>query len=98
MTKRISKKVKAIADAHLEAKLRGSFDDPRVASKEEVIASLSAGKTLSAVLEQIEIRFCSITSIILASNVLRLNGDVGHLSANYKRDVYRGFKALLPNL
>jgi hypothetical protein len=98
MTKRISPKVKAIADAHLEAKLRGYFDDPRVTTRDEVIDSLSAGKTFSEVLSQIEIRFCSITSMMLASNVLRLNGDVGYLSANYKRDVYRGFKALLPNL
>jgi len=98
MTKRISTKVKAIADAHLEAKLRGSFDDPRVTTRDEVIASLLAGKTFSEVLSQIEIRFCSITSIMLASNVLRLNGDIGYLSANYKKDVYRGFKALLPNL
>lgn len=90
--KRITPKIKAIADAHLEAKRSGIFDNPRVTTKEEVIEALLGGKTLLAVLEEIEIRFCSVGSLLMASHF-----SFGHHSNNYKANVYKGFKILLNN-
>jgi hypothetical protein len=86
--KRISKQAKAIADAHIEARKSGNFNDPVCTTKEEVIAALRDGKTIEAVLDQIEIKFTSIHAIIL-SRVLF------HQSKNYRAGVYKGFRLLL---
>ncbi len=91
MEKRISKQAKAIADKHIAAKLSGQFDNPQVSTKEDIISSLMAGKTFSAVLETIETRFCSIGTLLLASGIVL---DV-HLSDNYKANIYKGFKILI---
>ena len=88
MTKRISKQVKAIADAHIEAKANGTFDNPSVSTREEVIKALRDGKTFEQVLHQVEVRFCSVTSIILS-------GTFDYKSNGYRSGVYRGFKTLL---
>jgi len=88
MKKRISKQVKAIADAHIQAKSNGTFDNPSVSTRDEVINVLLEGKTIEQVLRQIEVRFCSITSIILS-------GTFDYKSNAYKSGVYKGFKTLL---
>ena len=85
---RITKQIKAIADAHIAAKASGKFDDIPVATKEEAIFLLLAGKTFSEVLRQVEVRYCSIGSI-LSSNLLENTSD------NYRKGVYNGFKTLL---
>jgi hypothetical protein len=86
--KRISPQTKAIADAHIKARLNSSFDDPQVTTKEEMIDALLQGKTFSALLDTIEMRFTSITSILLSRSLF-------HQSDNYKSGVYKGFKILL---
>jgi nitroimidazol reductase NimA-like FMN-containing flavoprotein (pyridoxamine 5'-phosphate oxidase superfamily) len=48
------------------------------------------GKTFSGLLDEIEVRFTSITSIILSRKLF-------HQSKNYKSGVYKGFKILLDN-
>jgi len=88
MTTRISKQVKAIADAHINAKANGTFDNPTVSTRDEVIKNLMDGKTFEEVLHQIEIRFCSITSILMSNKF-------DYQSQAYKRNVYNGFKTLL---
>lgn len=88
MKKRISKQVKAIADAHIQAKANGTFDNPSVSTRDEVINALLEGKTVEQVLRQIEVRFCSITSIILS-------GTFDYKSNAYRSGVYKGFKTLL---
>lgn len=85
---RITKETKAIADAHISARINGKFDDLPVTSREEAIAQLRAGKTFYEVLRQIEVRYCSTGSILTA----RL---IQHSSAAYKQGVYNGFKTLL---
>ncbi len=85
---RITKEIKAIADAHLQARLSGQWDNPVVKTKEEVLALLREGKTFEAVLEQIEIKFASVGSILL-------NRTFDHTSTNYKSAIYKGFKTLL---
>jgi hypothetical protein len=86
--KKISKLAKSIADAHIQARLNGTFDDPTVKNREELIQQLKEGKTFSQLLDQIEIKFTSITSILLSRKLF-------HQSQNYKKGVYKGFKTLI---
>ena len=86
--KRITKQTKAIADAHLAAKVAGKFDDPKVTTRNEVIAALRDGKTFSDVLHQIELWFMPVDTIVLSELF-------GSQSSTYKAAVYKGFKALL---
>jgi hypothetical protein len=85
---RISKQTKAIADAHIQARISGTFDNPEVTTREDVIEALRDGKTIEGVLDQIEIKFTSITAILLSRKLF-------HQSKNYKAGVYKGFKILL---
>jgi hypothetical protein len=88
--KRISPKTKAIADAHIKARLEGNFDDPKVTTKQEMFDAILEGKTFSGLLDEIEVRFTSITAIILSRKLF-------HQSKSYKSGVYKGFKILLDN-
>jgi len=88
--KRISPKAKAIADAHIKARLEGNFDDPKVTTKQELMDAILEGKTFSGLLDEIEVRFTSITSILLSRKLF-------HQSNNYKAGVYKGFKILIDN-
>ena len=83
--KRITKKVKVIADAHIEAKLKGEFDNPYVATKQDLIKELEDGKTFRSLLDNIEARYCTITSMLLSSTALGV-------SKSYTKGVYDGFK------
>lgn len=85
---RITKQTKAIADAHIQARLNGAFDDPHVTTKEQLIEQLLAGKTFSELMDRIEIKYTSITSIILSRQLF-------HQSQNYKKGIYKGFKTIL---
>lgn len=85
---RITKQVKAIADAHIEAKKNGKFDDIHVKTKSELVEALWNGRTFSDVLKQIEFRYCSVTSLILS-------GTLDYTSKSYVSNVYKGFKNLL---
>ena len=85
---RITKEIKTIANNHLQAKLEGKFDNPMVSTKQEVIEAIRSGKTFSALLDEIEIRFVSITSIMMQRHL-------DHVSESYKRGIYKGFNILL---
>lgn len=87
--KRITPQAKAIADAHIRAKQTGQFDNLPVTTKEEVMQALRDGKTFSEVLNQIEMRYCSITSLLMSSHF-------DYTSQSYKASIYKGFKSLLP--
>jgi hypothetical protein len=89
MKTRISKQAKAIADAHIQARINNIFDNPSVITRQDVINSLIEGKTFESVLHQIELRFCSITSIVLSRTF-------SYKSNAYKSGVYKGFKILIP--
>jgi hypothetical protein len=86
--KRISKETKAIADAHIRARSTGTFDNPRVNSKDELLAALKDGKTFEQVLEEIEYRFCGVGQILISRHFTP--------SQNYKAGIYKGFKTILP--
>jgi hypothetical protein len=81
-------KFNEIVSAHIEARVNNKFDDPAVNCKDDVISCLMDGKTFSAVMDQIEIRFCSVTSLIIAR-------AVDHRTDAYRRQVRKGFKVLL---
>jgi len=86
--KRISKKVKAIADAHIEAKITGNFSEQRVTNKAELLQSIVDGYTYKQLLDLVEINYVSITSQMMSS-------VVGHITDAYKKQVYKGFKEIL---
>lgn len=91
MTKRITPRIKAIADAHIQAKLNKTFDVLDVKTVDQLKAELFYfGKTSEGVLKEIEIRFISITSLLISS-------QFGHVSKAYKEGVYKGFKTLFAN-
>lgn len=87
---RITKEVKAIAYAHLKARSEGKFDDIVVRSKAELFEALRAGKTFSALMDEIEWRYCNITSLVLNEM-----SKGTYQSNSYKSNVYKGFKNLL---
>jgi len=86
--KRISKKVKAIADAHIEAKITGKFLEQRVTNKDELLQSIVDGYTYKQLLDLVEVNYVSITSQMMSS-------VVGHVTDAYKKQVYKGFKEIL---
>jgi len=86
--KRISKKVKAIADAHIEAKITGKFLEQHVTNKDELLHSIVDGYTYKQLLDLVEVNYVTITSQ-LTSTLL------GHVSDSYKKQVYKGFKEIL---
>ena len=87
---KITKETKIIADNHLLAKKTGLFNDPVISSKDELIQALKQGQTFSKLMDEIEIRFVSVTSLIMAHGM-------NHESEAYKKGIYKGFKTLLQN-
>jgi hypothetical protein len=87
---KITKETKAIADAHLLAKQTGLFNDPVISNKDELIQALKQGQTFSKLMDEIEIRFVSVTSLIMSR-------AMDHNSEAYKKSIYKGFKTLLQN-
>lgn len=85
---RIKAHVKCIADAHIQAKKDGKFDDPKVKTREELTQALKDGKTFSKLLTEIEMRYCNITSIIMSNHM-------DATTQSYRTGVYKGFKILL---
>lgn len=88
MAKRITKETKAIADAHILARLNKSFNPIPCKTADDVKKALRQGYTFEEVMDEIEIRYCSVTSSILARMLQ-------HDSGNYKAAVYKAFKQLL---
>ncbi len=86
--KRISKELKAIADAHMEAKMSGNWNPAQVETMQELADAMKKGHTFETVFDNIEISYCSITSLIAA-------GVIGHNSKAYRDGVYKGFRVIM---
>ena len=84
---RISKQVKAIADAHIEAKITGKFLEQHVTNKDELLKSIVEGCTYKQLLDLVEVNYVTITSQMLV--------HVGYVPDSYKKQVYKGFKEIL---
>lgn len=85
---RITPQIKKIADLHIKAMQEKKFDNSKVSTTDEIFQKLRDGQTFEQVLKQIEIRYCSITSILMST-------QIGYVSQSYKNGVYKGFKILL---
>lgn len=87
-----------IVKRHINAKLSGNWDpEPTGESQEEIRANIKRallnGKTCRGLYLYIEDRYCSVTSMILAS------ADIfGHLSQGYKKSITEGFKVVFKQL
>jgi hypothetical protein len=86
--KRISKQVKAIADAHIEAKITGNFLGQPVTNKDELLQSIVYGYTYKQLLNLVEINYVTTTSLMMSS-------VIGHITDAYRKQVYYGFKEIL---
>lgn len=86
--KRISNYAKGIADAHILARINDSFTNPIVKDESELRLALDNGETFKELMNQIEARYCSVGSSLLA-------GVFDYVSQSYKANVYKGFKILL---
>ena len=89
--KRVTKRQAEIIKAHLDAKVSGKWNSREIKTAEDFKAAMEAGETNQAIFEELEIRCCSITSIILASSKLNMR----YLSNAYKAEITKGFKKLL---
>jgi hypothetical protein len=92
--KRFTKTQKAIVDAYLAARASNKWDDgcPVNGTPQSLREALVSGKVYKEIMDEIEIRYTSITSIILASTTF------SHLSNSYKAGIRTGFRRLFNNL
>ena len=95
--KRITPEIKALADAHIEARVNNQFteisdrrmrmivqaENPRA----EILSQMKDGILFEEVMKQIEAKYIPVTSSVMA-------GFLGHVSQTYRQQVYRGFKEL----
>ena len=86
--KRITKQTKAIADAHINARISNSFNPIEWNNIEELKEAMRNGHTFPSLMDKIESAKCTITSTLLARRF-------GHVSVAYKNDIYGIFKAFL---
>ena len=89
--KRISKELKAIADAHIEAKKTGNFNPKAIdGTVAHLVKNMADGHTYDWVMDRVEINFCSVTTLIIGA-------VLGAESKSYKAGVYKGFKRYFGN-
>ena len=89
--KRLNKLQRSIINRHIEAKLADNFDistGPK--SVDEIREALISGKTIKGLFDEIQFRFCSVTSIML--------GSMNHVSQNYRKDIAKGFRRVFETL
>lgn len=89
--KRITQEARAIADAHIRARMDDKFDDLPVSDNDEFKYNIFRGKTYSKVLEEIELKYSTNTSVLTARMFK-------HCTDSYKRAVYKGFSELIEKL
>jgi len=91
---KLSKLQKSIVNNHLQSKETGIWtSQPLDGTLECIKTELLAGRTIRALYETIETRFCSVGSQIMAAPEL-----LGHLSNDYKRNIRRGFAQVFTKL
>ena len=81
--KRISKQVKAIADAHIEAKMTGKFLEQHVTNKDELLQSIVEGYTYKQLLDLVEVNYVTITSQLTSTF---LGMYLMHIRNKYTKD------------
>lgn len=96
-TQRITPLQKQIMAAHMEADKNGAWDFPEkypFKTVDEIVEALKNGKTVWYVHNEIKYRFCSITSLLMASP------DVFGLAENssYVKGLRKGYREILTKL
>ena len=87
MTTKITKKQKAIADAHIKAWVSKEFN-PIPSTLEEAVEGLKRGEVYEELMRKIEARYISMTSTLIMA--------VWSEPTNaYKQGIYKGFKTVL---
>lgn len=84
---RITKQIKTIADAHIMARIKDDFDDIPIADPDDLKRNVLDGKTYSALMDAIEIKYSTISSTLMCR-------QFGHVSESHRKAVYDGFKEL----
>lgn len=87
--KRITPEVKAIADAHIKSRLSRQFSEPvpQVKDRAELLQLMRDGYTFEPVVDEIERRFVSVTSLIYQR-------AFEHTTDAYKKAMYKAFRIL----
>ena len=85
---RIKPKIREIANAHIDARQNGYFDNTDIRTHAEMIKLMVQGKTFEAPLRMIEKRYCSTQ----AMNKLHEENVV---TDAYRRNVHKGFRNIL---
>lgn len=90
---KITKLQKQIADAHIDAKINGTFQCPpyQIKSKEDVIQALREGYTIEGLYNEIQFRNVSLTSLLYQA----VNS---YTTKAYKQAIRTGFKEVLNTL
>lgn len=87
---RATKLQKHIIEAHFEAKRTGQWNCRPIKSVTDLVEALKAGETCKELFEEMEVRYASVTSILLANTAL-----FGHFSQSYVRDIRKAFTSFL---
>jgi hypothetical protein len=89
--KKFSTIQKSIIQSHIDARQNNKFDEIEVSSVSEMRQALIDGYTFEQLLSEIEMRYTSITAILL-------NHQFRHLSASYKTGLNKGFRVIFKTL
>jgi hypothetical protein len=90
MSNRLSALQSEIANRHIESKRTGVFNCRKCSTAPEIINAIVMGETNEVLLYEIEMRYVSITSILMSNPA-----TFGHISDAYVKAVRHGFKVLL---
>ncbi len=86
--KRITPKIRAIADAHSNIVFtKGTFSNPKVENTQEVLEKLYAGETFEHIIEWVEDDTCSVSAKIMARCGFRTDA--------YVANIRKGFNTLI---
>jgi hypothetical protein len=79
---------KEIIDAHIQARLNDSFNEKEITNRQELIEALHQGYTFRKLVEEIEARFISISSVVGIVNLK-------HITQAYRQGITKGFNTFL---
>lgn len=97
--KKITAKQKQIIDTHLNSAITGNWNHTTLRvgeqplSEQQVIDGLKNGATFEGLHNEVEHRFVSMTSQLMANPKI-----FGHITGAYRKDYTKGFKAFLNSL
>ena len=79
---------KEIIEAHIQARLNDCFNEKEITNRQELIEALQQGYTFKKLVEEIETRFISVSSIV---GIVTLK----HITQAYRQGITKGFNSFL---